>query len=169
MRISLLQSLSVDTSRMETTDPIWLIGSTFQSRRIPSFFRENHFPFFASGPRNAGKEASSQRAPFFPFLSSLSSYSARVPGHFPAHLRASYEESSHNGGGAGDSDTNFRRSAAPPSLISNTQFEKRGISAAKFSTSCASLIFHTSPHVGDVNEDRDGISHGYRYEGFMII
>jgi len=47
MRISLLQSLSVDTSRMETTDPIWLIGSTFQPRRIPSFFRENHFPFFA--------------------------------------------------------------------------------------------------------------------------
>jgi len=66
MRISLLQSLSIDTSRMETTDPIWLIGSTFQPRRIPSFFRENHFPFFASGPRNAGKEASSLNALPFP-------------------------------------------------------------------------------------------------------
>lgn len=51
--------------------------------------------------------------------------------------------------------------------IEYTQFEKRGISAAKFSTSCASLIFHTSPR-RDINESYGSISHSYRYEGSTI-
>lgn len=45
----------------------------FSAPRIPSFFRENHFPFFASGPRNAPRKGSlPQRAsPSFPFLASV--------------------------------------------------------------------------------------------------
>lgn len=119
MRISLLQCFSVDTSRSREWKRrrIWLIGTTFQPQESHPFSVKITFPFSqAAHVTRRGKEASLIA---LPFLSLPSLYSARVPGYFPAHLRASYEESSHNGGGVGDSDTNFRRSAVLPSLISN--------------------------------------------------
>lgn len=129
------------TMEMAARSDLRLNGSVHPSCApgVLSLLRENHFPFFAGDPRNSPRSERNRAIP----VPSTSSYSARVSGHFPAHLRASYEESCHNcigeGGKGGDSDTNFRRSDI-------ADIEKRGISAAKF----PSRLFLRR----DVNKDR---------------
>lgn len=120
MRISLLQCFSVDTSRGPRMETASAGGSDLVDRKylsaptIPSFFRENHFPFFASGPRNASWKGGS----------SLSISCLRHTRHVCLGTsRRTYVPLMKNpvtmAEGPGDSDTNFRRSAAPPSSISN--------------------------------------------------
>jgi hypothetical protein len=100
-------------------DPIWLIGSTFQPRQSHPFSAKITFPFSqAAHVTRRGKEGSSlQRAPFpIPCL--------RHTRHVcPGTSRRTYVPLMKNpvtmAEGPGDSDTNFRRSAAPPSPISN--------------------------------------------------
>lgn len=54
--VSLLQSCYIEKPTIEATDPICLIENTLQPREIPPRFCKNHFPFFASGPRNDAEE-----------------------------------------------------------------------------------------------------------------
>lgn len=142
MRVSLLQCFSVDTSRgprMETAaDPIWADRKYLSAPRIPSFSRENHFPFFASGPRNAprkGGRAPSTRAPplSFPFLALvISGTCARALPGAPTCLLWRIQSQWRRGWRFRYEFPAFRCAAAAVADIEYTQFEKWGISAAKF-------------------------------------
>lgn len=173
MRISLLQCFSVDTSggpRMETAAvPIWLIGTTFQPRGSHPFPVKITFPFSQAAHVTRRGEEASLNAPPFLAIPRLRHTRHVCLGTFRHTYVPLMKNPVTMAEGVGDSDTNFRRSVAPPRRYRIYPVrETRNFDHKILHLTRASLTFQTSPLREDVNEGRGGISRSYRYEGSTI-
>lgn len=123
-------------------DSIGLNGSTCQAPRLchPSFVKIT-FPF--------------SQAAHVTLLPSASSYRARVPGHFQAHLRASYEESCHNGERGWRFRREFPAFSATATIAANVEciFSPRS-EEFRPRNSPSRLPYTPWSLAGDINEDR---------------